>query len=285
MFVRQSLLLVILLVACALPTSGVAQAPREGRAKRHFDRARDLDSLNDAKAEQEYKAAIKARGGHYPEASLQLSFYLGRKGRFSEAAELLQNYIYETPKSNHHADAEEIAELRRTAELQERIQKSEKPDLKDLLDFASLVVRYQRVKDGVPSAERAVDLYPDSSEAHVVLARLLIGSGQEQRRYELLRRAIELDPKSARAHHQLGWYHIETLRSKEAVDEFRNALELSNAQLSDAWQGLGWALSGLGQNKEAINAFRNYLHSGDVPEQYRIKVKQQIEKLEGKAHR
>jgi len=62
----------------------------------------------------------------------------------------------------------------------------------------------------------------------------------------------------------------------------RKVLELSDGELGDAWQGLGWALSGLGQNKEAIDAFRNYLRSGDVPAQYRIKVEQQIEKLEGR---
>lgn len=285
MFIRQSLLLLVLGIACAFPISGVAQDQKDSRAKKHFDQARELDSLNDGRAEQEYRAAIKARGGSYPEAALQLSFYLQRKGRFSEAAELLQNYINETPKSDHHPDLEEVAELRKAAQLQERIQKPGKPDVKDLLDLASLVARYQRIKDGLPYAERALNLYPDSSAAHIVVARLLVGSGQEQRRYELLRNAIELDPGSARAHHQLGWYYIEVVRSKEAADEFRKALELSDSQLGDAWQGLGWALSGLGQNKEAIDAFRNYLHSGDAPEQYRIKVEQQIEKLEGRPHR
>ena len=55
------MLMVVLAFACALPST--AEAQRADRAKKHFDRARDLDSLNDVRAEQEYQAAIEARGG------------------------------------------------------------------------------------------------------------------------------------------------------------------------------------------------------------------------------
>lgn len=274
------LLVLLLLTFSELALSSVPQGKKAREAKQHLDRARELTLSNDPRAEQEYRLAIEARGGHYPEALQELRFYFQRQLRFSEAAATLEDYIGQTPREDHTDELEELRNLQRAARLQKDINDSEKPALTDLIEFASLVARHGKLRDSVPYAERAVSLYPKSSEAHILLARSLIGTGQQERRYELLLKAIEIDPSNPKAHHQLGWYYIEMLRGQESIDEFRKALELSNEQLTDAWQGLGWALSQLGQKKEAVEAFRNYLRSGDVPKQYRIKINQQIKKLE-----
>jgi tetratricopeptide (TPR) repeat protein len=249
------LLLIALGLTCVLPADGRSQSESDAEAKKHFQRALRLDALNDIGAEQEYKAAIGARGGNYPEASLELSFYLRRRGRFSESSQSLQAYITQTPQVDHQNDLEELADLRKAAGMKQRIDNSQRPEARDLMDFAVFVARYQGVRDAVPYAQKSVDLYPNSSEAHVLLARLLTGSGQQERRYSLLRRAIELDPKSANAHHELGWYYIGAFRGSEAADEFRKSLDLSDGKLGDAWQGLGWALSNQGLRREAIKLF------------------------------
>lgn len=277
---RYWLSLIVLIIINPMGLAFEPQVKQHSQARRHLNNARELDSSNDPRAEQEYILAIEARSGNYPQALEEFASYLQRRQRFAEAAEVLKEYINQTPQVDHADDIDNLRDLERAATLEKRINASDKPDLSELIEFASLVARYGKPKEGIPFVEMALDLYPTSSEAQLLLARLLIGSGQQQRRLDLLQKALELDPDNPKTHHQLGWYYIEMLRSQEAADEFRKALKFSNGQLADAWQGLGWALSQLGQKKEALEAFRNYLHAGDVSRQYRLKIKQQIKKLE-----
>lgn len=280
--VKDCLLFALISAILSFPLPIQAQSQRQDRAKLHFDRARELEVFNDPQAEKEYKLAIEARNGRYSKALLNLGFYLETQLRFSEAALALRDYIKQTPKQDHTGHRERLKDLERAAVLQERIKNTDPPDLSYLLEFASLVNRYGRdhMKQAVPYAEKAVALYPESSEAHLLLGRLLIGSQHQTRRFEVLKKAIELDPTNPRAHHQLGWYFIERLQGKEASEEFRKTLNFSNGSLTDAWQGLGWALSMQGQRKEAIEAFRSYLRESDASDQYRVKIIEQIKKLE-----
>lgn len=279
---KGCLLLALVAVLLSFPLPNQAQSKRQDRAKLHFDRARDFEVFNDPQAEMEYRLAIEARNGRYPEALLNLAFYLESQLRFSEAVLVFGDYIEQTPKEDHTAHRERLKDLQKASILQARIKNTATPDLPDLLEFASLVNRYGRdhIKQAIPYAEKAVSLYPTSSEAHILLGRLLIGSQYQSRRFEVLKRAVELDPANPKAHHQLGWYYIERLQGEKASEEFRKSLEFSNGSLTDAWQGLGWALSMEGRKKEAIEAFRNYLRAGDVPKQYRTEIEQQIKKLE-----
>jgi tetratricopeptide (TPR) repeat protein len=207
---KRFLLLWIALLILGQTASASNQRSGQYRAaKRHFERAMELDSFNDPRAEQEYRLAIKVRGGAYPDALQQLSFYLQRRLRFSEAAKALEEYISQTPQADHANDLKDLNDLQRAISLQKRINDSEKPALAGLTEFASLVSSYGKLKDGVAYAEKALSLYPTSSEAHMLLARLLIGPGQQERRYELLRKAVELDSNNPKTHHQLGWFYIE----------------------------------------------------------------------------
>jgi tetratricopeptide (TPR) repeat protein len=284
MRIKCWLLLVLLAGLLSFVLENQAQTKPQDKGKLHFDRARDAELLNDPQAEKEYRLAIEARNDLYPDAFLHLSFYLAGQLRFSEAVVVFREYIRQTPNEDHTGHPEKLKDLQRGAILQEHIEKTDRPELSDLLDLASLVLRYGRYgpKQSVPYAEKATELYPTSSEAHLLLARSLVGSAHQTRRLQLLKKAVELDPSNPRAHNQFGWYYLERVRGLEAAEEFRKALELSNEALTDSWQGLGHALVLQGKNKEAIGAFNRYLESGDVPKSYERVLREEIKRLQTK---
>lgn len=275
-----SLALIILLLPCSIFAQQSERKFHE--AKRHLERAKKFELLNDPGAETEYNLAVETCEACVLEGWLDLSLYLASHLRFSEAATALGQYIKRATEEDQNDSRQTLIELRRASSLQVSISRAVKPEISELLEFTSLVSRYGRnkLRDALPYAEKAVTLYPTSSDAHVILARMLIGSRQQTRRLELLEKAIELDPDNPSAHHQLGWYYIESFHGQDAAGEFRKALDTSQGKLTEAWQGLGWALSNLGQNKEALAAFRNYLQSGEISQQYKNTIEQQIKKLE-----
>lgn len=256
-----------------------AQEPLD-RATIHFERAAQLAAHRDQKAEQEYRLAIYYRGGNFPEAWLNLSQFLKQQLRFSEAATALQNYLAQTDQKDLEADFEELTVLQRAANLQNRIDQSKKATLEDYLEIIPIVARYGEGKDALTYAEKAVKSYPASSEALVAVARYL-PPDQQTRRSFMLQKAIELAPNNATAHALLGWdYFLAKGNAKEAIKEFNKAIEFSNGQYADAWEGLGRALIVEGDHKRAADAFRNYLRVRKVPSQYDNYIKREIEQLE-----
>jgi tetratricopeptide (TPR) repeat protein len=253
------------------------------KAERHFDRAGWLETNGDPGAEQEYKLAIAARGGRYPEAWQGLERVYAAQLRFSEASAALQNYMVLTPKRSHAGDVEELQRLQQAAELQIRISVSEPPSLEDLLQFIPNVMAYGGLAKATTYGEMAVRLYPNSSMAHLTLARYLPSNDPDQRKKQLtlIEKAIELDPDSSAAHSQLGWYYFSIGgHVEESAREYRKALELSSEQNVDAWYGFAQVLSTKGQNKDAIEAYRNYLRLRKVPSQNDNYVRREIERLQ-----
>jgi tetratricopeptide (TPR) repeat protein len=255
-------------------------------AEAHLERAKDFELDNDPRAEQEYRLAIQAKKGNYPEALRELSYYLQRHMRFSEAAEVLQKYIDQTSGENDKDDAEELDDLRRAARLKQNIQTANKPLLQDLIGYSKLVSRYadNQIIDALPYAERAVKFYADSAEAHLELARLLIGPGQGRRRCQVLQKAIALGAGLPIHYMDLGNCEMMLGEWQPAVEAFQKALALSNGKLTDALGGLGMAFAQLGRKKEAAEALRSFLESakttGPLRPEYEQQIKRMIEKLE-----
>lgn len=83
-----------------------------------------------------------------------------------------------------------------------------------------------------PTARRAVELDPDSSEAHATL-----GKGLEWLEWDLAgaereyKRALELNPDDATAHHRYGVFLVVSGRTDEGFKELDRALELDPASL------------------------------------------------------
>ena len=279
---KERLCLVSILALAVLSTVCLGQRVADSKAQEYFDRATDLAARNDPQAEQQYRFAIEARGGKYPEAWQGLERVYHSQLRFSEAAVALENYVALTPSRKHDGEVEELFKLREAANLKNLIDRSGEPPLNQLLQFIPIVAAYAGLEKAFTYAERAITLYPDSSAAFLTAARFMPPNAmdQERRRLTLIEKAISLEPSSSAAHAQLGWYYL-SIRShlEQSTAEFRKALELSGDSNADAWNGLGQCLAIQGRNQEAVNAYLNYLRMRKVPSQYDNYIKREIERL------
>ena len=257
-----------------------AQTAAGDEAQQHFDRGESLEAGGDPGAEQEYRAAIKCRKDFYPEAWKKLAQFYRSQLRFHEAAAALQQYVAQTPQDNHSNDYENLAELKRMLVLEKRVNGSAVPSLNNLLEFIRFVTAYSKHERAIPYAEKALELYPGSGKAHLVLSRLL-PTEQKERQFVLIIKAVELDPDDPEAHAALGSYYFwrGQGQTSEAIREFRKALEVSDGQYAYAWEGLGRALAFSGEKKEAIEAFRTYLRVRKTPSQYDNAIRREIERL------
>jgi tetratricopeptide (TPR) repeat protein len=252
---------------------------RESKAQQHFERAIQLDIFDDPYAEKEYRLAIKSSNGFYPEAWKKLAQFLQHQLRFSEAAEALENYINQTPEDDHSYSRKNLMDLNQIVILQKRLASSDPPSLEDLLKFIPLIAGFGKQEDAIPYAEKTIILYPTSNKAHLALSRLL-PTNQKERQFELIKKAVELDPTDPEAHTELGGYYFLPVGDlPESIKEFRKALEVSNGQYANAWQGLGRALAACGMKKEAIEAFQNYLRTRKSPSPYDNDIKREIDEL------
>jgi tetratricopeptide (TPR) repeat protein len=114
----------------------------------------------------------------------------------------------------------------------------------------------QALQEAKSSAENALRLSDDLSEAHVSLGHLLVLHDWDwARAEEEYRRAIALDPNSAQAHN---WY-AELLqvqgRTEEAVREAEKAAQLDPVNLQGA---VGWPFYTSRQYDKAERIFRRY---------------------------
>lgn len=277
----MTVLTVLILISTLLPAPSIkSQESRERIATKHLERARSLELENNPKAEDEYRLAIRARAGRYPEALRELSFYLERRMRFSESAAALEKYISQTPLQQRDDDIQELSELREAATLKLRIDRLKKPPLQDLVEYSRLVSRYadNQFLDALPYAESAVRLYPDCVDAYLALVRALIGPGQEERRCKMLQRAVALGATSPSHYFDLGNCELVIGHMQAAAAAFQKTLDISNAEFTDAYEGLGLALAQLGRRTEAIAALRRYLELAKIPEQERPQLEQRIKR-------
>jgi Tfp pilus assembly protein PilF len=134
--------------------------------------------------------------------------------------------------------------------------------LSDLLEYTRQVRAFGRRRDyAIPYAERAVELYPDSVDAILLLVDVLPPTQAEKDRVEqLLNRAATIEPTNARIYTTRGWWNLHTFRrTEDAEKDFRQALSVSNNTDPTAWKGLGYVFMERGQKHDAVVAFRKYL--------------------------
>jgi tetratricopeptide (TPR) repeat protein len=229
-----------------------------------LERAKELDSSGNVGAEMEFKKAVAARDGDYAKALEAYGWFLCKQERFAEAASLISSYLEQPLVENRSNYSMVLSDLRRAAYLKARLAKSDKPPLAEIIEFAQLVSRYSRrmYKAARPQAERAVRLYPNESEAHLLMATVSNALGKSDLSCRHVHKAIRLGASSARAQYLLGNCHLLAHNNEGAISAFLKALDLSNGKLVEAWQALGFALAAVGRNKEALDAFRHYLDSG-----------------------
>ena len=112
----------------------------------------------------------------------------------------------------------------------------------------------------IATLKRAIERYPDYGPAHSMLAFMLLLSqltgwnrdeSAAKQAAALAKRAPELDDSDPWVHMALGYVAFSMRRTDEAVEEFRQALEL-NPNFAAAHGYLGFALAMAGRSDEAI---------------------------------
>ncbi|MEO6002203.1 MAG: TIR domain-containing protein, partial [Opitutus sp.] len=123
----------------------------------------------------------------------------------------------------------------------------------------SKLSRYgQRASPVIPpietEAQRALELDPESAEAHATLGFLRQLQHRPEESLHLLHRSVELNPNYATGHHWLAGILAYQSRFDECVAEYRRAVEvdpLSHRILDN----FGWTLAMLGRVPEALALF------------------------------
>ena len=114
------------------------------------------------------------------------------------------------------------------------------------------------------AARKAVELDPQSAEAHASLGLVLSHSWNWTQAEAEFKRALELDPQDANAHHWYGDYLSIRGRHDEALSEARRALELDPLNLMiSTWVGLRYYLArnysaAIKQNRDSVELDPNF---------------------------
>lgn len=114
------------------------------------------------------------------------------------------------------------------------------------------------------AARKAVELDPQSAEAHASLGLVLSHSWNWTQAEAEFKRALELDPQDANAHHWYGDYLSIRGRHDEALSEARRALELDPLNLMiSTWVGLRYYLArnysaAIEQNRDSVELDSNF---------------------------
>lgn len=279
----HKLLILLLLCIGPLQPESKAQTGRVDKrcAEEHLDMARGNFGSGDSLAEKELRLAAEGCGGDYPQAWLMLSEFLSSHIRYKEAADALKRYIKLTPRLPHQEDFKDLRRISRAAELKERVDGAQTPSMPDLMELISHVRTSVSFDDVRPYAEKLIQLYPDSVDAILLFARLML-PGTKDRARELIDKAITMEPRNVEVRIGSGWLYFWSLTNiPQAEAEFRTALDLSRKQNSEAWYGLGYALLHLNRRKESAEAFRNYLRRAPKRSHHYRRIEDTITCLEG----
>jgi adenylate cyclase len=99
---------------------------------------------------------------------------------------------------------------------------------------AELRFWHGREEDGLPAAERALELDPDIAEAYCVKARYLQGEGRFDDANRELARALELDPESWEVNKEVAHLTFRQGRTGDAIPYFEKAAALMDTDYHDA---------------------------------------------------
>ena len=120
--------------------------------------------------------------------------------------------------------------------------------------------------EAVTAARKAVEVYPESAVARLVLGEMLNRNGETAAAEPVLREAIRMDPRRAKAHCELGFALQQQRRLREAVASYQQALQLQ-ADAPVTHFNLALCFTTLRDEAGAEKAFRAALqYRADYPE-------------------
>lgn len=132
-------------------------------------------------------------------------------------------------------------------------------DKNDYINQGLALLASKDFVDAAGSFERAVEIYPENTDAHNNLGIAYFEIGfREDAKYEF-KTATRLSPSNAEAWKNLGKAIRDTRGSSETAARcFRKALSIT-PDFDDAWMMLGTTLLDRGRSKDAVKCFRNAL--------------------------
>ena len=109
--------------------------------------------------------------------------------------------------------------------------------------------------EAVTAARKAVEVYPESAVARLVLGEMLNRNGETVTAESVLREAIRMDPRRSKAHFELGYALQQQRKFREAVACYQQALQLQ-ADAPVVHFNLGLCFTSLRDDAGAEKAFR-----------------------------
>jgi tetratricopeptide (TPR) repeat protein len=95
------------------------------------------------------------------------------------------------------------------------------------------LIEEKNLKSGISHLEKAVRLFPDFLQAHLLLGTAHIEAGQFEKGERELQRTLEINPNTAEAHFALGEMYRQQKRFAEAEKSLLEGLNLND----NSWQG------------------------------------------------
>jgi TolB-like protein/Tfp pilus assembly protein PilF len=108
-------------------------------------------------------------------------------------------------------------------------------------------------KDPERGFTRAVELNPNSNEAHGSLGTYYILTGRADKGIAEIKRMIEIDPLSVGTSMQLGWGYFTSSRFDEAIAALEKTRDMDRG-FAYTWEMLAWSYAAKGMAEEAIAA-------------------------------
>jgi tetratricopeptide (TPR) repeat protein len=109
--------------------------------------------------------------------------------------------------------------------------------------------------EAVTAARKAVEVYPESAVARLVLGEMLNRNGEVVAAEPVLREAIRMDPRRSKAHFELGYALQQQRKTREAIESYQQSLQLQ-ADAPVAHFNLGLCFTTLRDDAGAEKAFR-----------------------------
>jgi tetratricopeptide (TPR) repeat protein len=166
---------------------------------------------------------VEAEQKHLVETAGEIAVLL-EASKYDEAFPKFQALLKEYPRAPflHYAYGTARAALSQYQEAETRMREEIRISPASELPFvrlAGIALRQHRAADALPPAQRAVNLAPDSAEAHYVLGRTFLELGQNESAVRELETAEKFAPGSPEIHFNLAKAYAKAKRPEKAEQE------------------------------------------------------------------
>src|SRR5256885_995728 len=259
-----------IVVLCAGTSSALRQTAHQDQKAPPESRTSDLESISEAKRlidEGKFDGAIQklnslqqqrpqTRGVQY---QLGLAYY--RKGDFAQAQSALARAMDEDSQNR------EAVQLRGLSLVQMGRPADAIPYLKQVQSWMGAVnvdavyvlglcyVHTQNYDEARRSFAQMYGVPPDSAQAHLFLARMLLRQGYDPVAEQNALQAANMDPKLPLVHYLLGEFYLYKSNVQTAIEEFELEQKL-NPAYAGTYDRLGDSYSRLGRYDDAERALQ-----------------------------